>query len=138
MNEGDLKTALKKALRTVMPGAVVWSHTGVFTSGVPDLSCTWGTTSWVEVKYSRAGKRSRPTALQAEALKSLAAAGAPAYLLEYMDAALIGLTGAKARVTHLYQVSADGMATEAFMSVGGFDHEGVAQALRREHEMRGE
>lgn len=132
MNEGTLKTKLKHTLLQVLPGAVVWNHTGAFTSGIPDLSCSWGgTTSWIEVKYSPVGRRSRPTPLQVAALKSLAAAGVPAYLLEYREVQ-------QGRAVELSRAQPDGTAVDSFVSYGAklFDHEGVAMALRTEHEKR--
>jgi hypothetical protein len=133
VNEATLKRDLVAAIRAAMPGAVIFRHEDRFTAGVPDLSVTWrGTTSWVEVKYSRRGRRSRPTALQARALRRLAAAGAPAYLLEYREEG-------GGRITTLDVVDDLGVTSspvEARTMGAQFDHGCVARALALEHSVR--
>ena len=52
MNEASLTRSLVKALERELPGCVVFKHFDVVTTGMPDLSVTWGRrTCWVEVKY---------------------------------------------------------------------------------------
>ena len=65
MNEATLKRNLVKAIKSAMPGAVVFRHEDQFTAGIPDISVTWaGITTWWEVKYSPIGRSSKPTKLQ--------------------------------------------------------------------------
>lgn len=142
MNEAYLKKRFKEALRTVMPGCVVIRHEDKFSAGIPDLSVAWnGTVSWIEVKYSRAGRLSRPTALQAEALKQLAANSVPAYLLTYRDAVKVKTPGGEVelgKAVTLDRANSDGTATTVYVSYGaGFDHTGIAAAIRTDHESRG-
>lgn len=125
MNEAYLKQRLVKAIKEKMPGAVVVRHEDQFTAGIPDISITWaGVTSWVEVKYSRAGRRARVTPLQRAALDRLFAAGAPAYLLEYREV----------RTAKSAELDRVNTGVEVF---AGFDHRGIAEALRDEHLRRG-
>ena len=73
MNEATLKRALVKAIKTTMPGAVVFPHQDRFTAGIPDISVTWaGVTTWWEVKYSPIGRNSTVTKLQGYTLEQLA------------------------------------------------------------------
>lgn len=138
MNEAYLKTRLKKALLQAMPGAVVFSHTGAFHSGIPDLSCTWnGVTSWIEVKYSRGGRRSKATELQIQTLIELSKTGAPAFLLTYEEGFKGRIPpGAKnwdAKMAFLDRViSTDG--AENVLSINKFDHDALAAKLRAIHE----
>lgn len=86
MNEATIKRGLVKTLRADLPGCVVFRHEDRFTGGVPDLSLTWsGHTVWIEVKYSRPGRKSKLSPLQARTLAKLRAAGALAYCLTYVD-----------------------------------------------------
>ena len=72
MNEATLKGALVKAMRTTMPGAVVFRHEDRFTGGIPDISVTWaGIATWWEVKYSPIGCNSTVTKLQGYTLEQL-------------------------------------------------------------------
>lgn len=60
MTEATLKTALTSLLRKELTGAVIFSHTGAMTSGIPDISVTWrGKTSWFEVKWANPTIKSR-------------------------------------------------------------------------------
>jgi hypothetical protein len=80
MTERTLTTALKNALRTAMPGAVVIKHHDAITAGVPDLSVTWrGTTTWLEVKFLNPRLLKRP--LQHQVMLSLEREGSALYVL---------------------------------------------------------
>jgi hypothetical protein len=57
MNEQAVTRKLIENLATELPGSVVLKHTDQFTSGVPDLTVTWGwLTTWIEVKVVRKGQ----------------------------------------------------------------------------------
>lgn len=51
MTEASLTSALRAAIRSLMPSAVVFKHCDAVTAGIPDLSVTaYGMTMWLEVK----------------------------------------------------------------------------------------
>lgn len=140
MNEAYLKKRLKDALREAMPGAVIYRHEDKFSGGIPDLSVTWsGVTSWIEVKYEKNGRPSRPTELQRLALRALSGAGAPTFLLTYRDKLrakdvktqphLEGL-----HVADLGIVDGDMVYCNPFFSSKAFAHAEVAAAIKRAHE----
>ncbi len=134
MNEATLKGNLMAALKATMPGGVGFRHEDKFRGGISDISWTWaGTTSWIEVKYERVGRRSPLTALQAATLAALARAGAPAYALTYHETRT-------ARETILVRFMEDGT-TRAVMQYAHahkWGHGDVAAAVRGEHEQRAE
>lgn len=71
MNEAYLKSRLKKAIQR-RSSALVYRHEDSFTAGIPDMSVNRdGGCVWVEVKYERPGRRSRPTAAQDQALRRI-------------------------------------------------------------------
>lgn len=122
MDEAYLKRKLVEAIRKEMPGAVVYRHEDTFTAGIPDISVTWrGSTSWIEVKFQRRGRKSELTALQRQAINRFRAAGAAAWAVRYVELK-------------------DGKQTEIDRGpveiVRGFDHLQVACYLRVEHEKR--
>lgn len=81
MRENDISSALGRAFREVMPGAVVYKHADQFTAGIPDLSVTAnGKTAWIEVKYDRPRSKSRVSAAQRIAIAAL-----PAFLVTYHE-----------------------------------------------------
>lgn len=72
MKEADLKRALCAAIREALPGAVVYRHEDMFATGMPDISVTLsGRVVWIEVKFEKLGRKSKPTELQEAALRKL-------------------------------------------------------------------
>lgn len=67
MTEAILKRKLVKALHTAMPEIITFRHEDKTLKAIPDLSATTrGRTWWVEVKFSKKGrKRSKLSATQA-------------------------------------------------------------------------
>lgn len=75
MKETQLSSRLTKSLRAAMPGCVVFKHTDMYTSGIPDTSVTWmKRTVWLEVKIARKG-RIEGRGVQLQVCRSLAAVG---------------------------------------------------------------
>ncbi len=139
MNEGTLKSALREALVAEMPGAVVISHISAFPSGTPDRSVTWGGhTSWIEVKYSRPGRRAKATPLQQGVLTELATAGAPAYLVEYREPTRRRQRSAAAvRTVEVNRVLSGGCYRSEVIGGGRhFDQHAVAKLIKAEHQRR--
>lgn len=75
MRETQFTGHLAKTLREKLFGCVVFKHTDDFTSGVPDLSVTWGgATIWLEAKiqsHSSVGSRISGKLLQLETMRRL-------------------------------------------------------------------
>ena len=59
MNERHFVEKIQEAVRAEpsMKGAVIFKHAETLTAGIPDISVTLGGTSWLEVKYQRAGEK---------------------------------------------------------------------------------
>jgi hypothetical protein len=88
MNEKHLTAKLMAALREILRGSVVLKHTDQFTSGVPDLSVTWGwATSWAEVKVVRRGRGILGRGAQTLTMQQLAAVGSAFYVVYHLDPA---------------------------------------------------
>lgn len=121
MDEAYLKRRLVETIRKEMPGAVVYRHEDTFTAGIPDISVTWrGSTTWIEVKFQRRGRKADLTALQSQAIDRFRAAGAAAWVVRYIE-------------------TKDGKQTEVRRGadptalIPGFDHLQVTCWLRIEH-----
>jgi hypothetical protein len=126
MTEATLKRAFVQVLKAIMPGCVVYRHEDKFRGGVPDISLTYaGVTSWIEVKYSRPGRTSRPSPLQRLELTRLRDAGAPTFLLEYTDAWV-----------HLYPWGSGVCMEPHTWERKGGGHEQVARYLHAAHVFR--
>lgn len=82
-NETEYSGELVKALKSVMPNSVIFKHTDMYTSGIPDISATWlRCTSWIEVKVAVGGKiKSQKKRLQLETCKSLERVGICLYVV---------------------------------------------------------
>jgi len=92
VNEATLKRNLVKAIKTTMPGAVVFRHEDQFTAGIPDISVTWaGITTWWEVKHSPIGRNSKATSLQSYTLDQLSRQST-AGLITYAETKRVGRT----------------------------------------------
>ena len=124
MNEATLKRALVKAMRTTMPGAVVFRHEDRFTAGIPDISVTWaGITTWWEVKYSPIGRNSTVTKLQGYTLEQLSRQST-AGLISYQETKRAGRS--VLLVDYADDTFSDTMLT-------GWRHEAVASLIRGYH-----
>jgi len=121
MTEATLKRALVKAIKDELQGAVVYRHEDAFSAGRPDISVTWeGVTSWWEVKYEPLGRTSRPTKLQAHEVERLGRQTVAGFVI-YRDRVREG--GKRAYVATWEQEE----------SFPGYDHIGVANAIRGHH-----
>jgi len=120
MNEKTLCAALVRTIRQEMSSAVVFKHADRVTSGVPDISVTWGgRTVWLEVKYVKAGKKiSDEQGIQRRTLDQLSRNGRCFYVI-YRELPNRNTTMIEAR---LY----DG----PHYAVAGFNHMHVVTALR--------
>ena len=117
MNEATLKRALVKAIKTTMPGVVVFRHEDQFTAGIPDISVTWaGITTWWEVKYSPIGRNSTVTKLQGYTLDQLSRQST-AGLITYAETKRAGRSVAFRDYTEWKAVDLTGWRHEAVASL---------------------
>jgi hypothetical protein len=82
MTEKSLCAGLVKALRLGLVGSVVFKHADRVTAGIPDVSVTWGgRTTWLEVKFVRAGQRLFDRGVQRQTIARLGRAGSCLYVI---------------------------------------------------------
>ncbi len=124
MTEADLKRRLVRALKSTMPGAVVFRHEDQFTAGIPDISVTWaGITTWWEVKYSPIGRSSKPTQLQGYTLDQLSRQST-AGLITYAETKRCG------KYVLIHDYADDAMAAT---NLTDWSHEAVASLIHGFH-----
>jgi len=134
VNEAALKRKLVDAIKVEMPGAVIFRHEDRFTAGIPDLSVTYSDrTVWIEVKYSRPGKRAKISGAQRLILSRLMKHGR-VLLLTYDDqdgsqAGKVTNMDVPMRMLGVAGVGDDMLQNER---VGGFDHKWAASIIKRE------
>lgn len=68
MTEATLKGELCTLIRAHLRGSVVFRHEDLFTAGIPDVSVTWKTTTWLEAKL---GPRIRSRGVQEERMREI-------------------------------------------------------------------
>ena len=88
MNEADIKGKIVAQLKEDLPRACVIRHEDLIRKGIPDLSATYGGTSWLEVKYLRLNEsqskfREHFDLLQLATCRWLEAQGRCDYLVVY-------------------------------------------------------
>lgn len=133
MNEAKLKSELMAVLRPHIPGAVCLRHEDKLTSGIPDISVTWGNrTSWWEVKY--ADPRLESKGIQDVTMMKLAGAGTANYIIyyEFHDLQRVIIAEPRMVISNTGERVNDWM-THA-ISASGFDHKWVAGHIRGVHE----
>lgn len=126
MNEKFLTGKLIAEFNRSLNGAVVLKHTDQFTSGVPDLSVTWGgATTWIEVKVVRRGHGILGRGAQTLTMQQMERAGSALYVVYHLDPeqTFVVLPG---MIYGEYWLSAES-------SRESIDHHAVVEHIRRLH-----
>lgn len=124
MTEAKLQARLLRALRTKFLNFVVFKHSELISTGVPDISVNGrGQTTWLEVKVGRPGFNAK--GLQTEVLLRLERAGCRIFYVVYRE-------GRAGRSTEVWRPR-DLTTGEALRSAPGFDHGLVVDFLEHEH-----
>lgn len=132
MKEATITSDFVLALAKEMPGSHTFKHFDLATSGVPDLSHTWGgRTAWLELKFSTPGVEAEVQPMQVINMPRLAKAG----LALWVHFRILP-DDEQTRVIQFIDGSADLRATVHSHVIRGFKyHDGAKYVRRRIEEM---
>lgn len=70
MKERDFLEKIQQAIKAdpLLQSACIFKHAETLTSGIPDLSITYGRTMWIEVKYLRKRKKLKDIVMQLQVI----------------------------------------------------------------------
>jgi hypothetical protein len=127
-SEGALSSALLSAARLRLPGVVAFKHADRFTSGVPDISLSWGRTAWLETKATDAPRirLHKNWGLQLLTAQRLERATGLCWFVVFSERA----DGRLTRIVRPRDMKITGDWSESVAAFPGYDHEGVIEFIK--------